>query len=213
MITFVHYHQIEPELFREHVKYYMRNYNLTPLESLAYNYPLLRNPLFITFDDGWGTNYNLLPIYETIPNLVTIFLSKIIIDKNRENLSPKQIHDMNHVVNFQSHGMSHSDLTQLTIPEVKNELVESKKYIEKLTDKPVYAFAYPYNKTTPKITEEVKKAGYLIARLGDRMLNHLDADRYTLNSIGIPRNCTTTQLKNKLLKARIKTTLRRFNVY
>jgi peptidoglycan/xylan/chitin deacetylase (PgdA/CDA1 family) len=214
LMTFVHYHQISPEAFNQHFQFYHRHYNLTSLKTLADGRRLPPKPIFISFDDGWGTNYELLPIYNNMPKIVTIFLSVDFIKTNRRpHLSIDQIKEMKTVVNFQNHGMMHRDMTQLPEDEARHDLFKSKQIIEEITGEPVYAFAYPYNKCTPELARLVEECGYKLARMGDRTLNHQDANRFTLKSIGIPENASVLDVRYRLLKARVKTLLREPNVY
>ena len=128
-------------------------------------------------------------------------------------LTSNQIRQMADTVNFQSHGLTHRDITQFSDDEARHELIESSHRIKDLTDSPVYAYAYPYNKAEERISQILKESGYRLARMGERMLNKLDADRYTLKSIGIPENASVPELRYRLLKARMKTFLREYHVY
>jgi len=187
---------------------------LTSLETLAYAHVLPPKPLFITFDDGWGTNYELLSIYNDMPKIVTIFLSVDFIKTNkRPHLSIDQIREMSSVINFQSHGMKHRDMTQLTEDKARHDLTESRRIIEEITGEPVYAFAYPYNRYNDTLARLVEECGYRLARCGDRMLNRGDADRYKLKSVGIPENASVLDLRYRLFKARVKTFLCDHGVY
>ena len=224
MITIVHYHQINPILFTKHLEYYRRHYTITDLSALAYDEELPPNPLFISFDDGWASTYKLLPLFKQITNPVTMFLTAQFIDSyinpktktrnsQRHTLTSTQINKMADAVSFQSHGMTHRDITQLSNEDALYELTESKHWIEDLTGSTVYAYAYPYNRAEERITRILQEAGYRIARMGERTLNKPDADRYTLKSIGIPQTCTVLELRYRLLKARLKTLLREYHVY
>lgn len=214
LMTFVHYHQISPDRFNQHFQFYHRHYNLTSLKTLAEGHRLPPKPIFITFDDGWGTNYELLPIYNNMSKMVTIFLSVDFITTNRRpHLSIDQIREMSDVVSFQSHGMIHRDITQLPVEEARCDVCESKRIIEEITREPVYAFAYPYNKCTPALAQLVKECGYKLARMGDRMINRQNADRFTLKSVGIPENASVLDVRYRLFKARVKTVLCDHRVY
>ena len=77
--TIIHYHQTSPEQFSSHISFLEKNYTLSPLRQLKDHYQsgseIPDNSLFITFDDGWKSNYELLPIIEERGYPVTIFLS------------------------------------------------------------------------------------------------------------------------------------------
>ena len=77
--TIIHYHQTSPEQFSSHISFLEKNYTLIPLRQLKDHYQsgseIPDNSLFITFDDGWKSNYELLPMIEERGYPVTIFLS------------------------------------------------------------------------------------------------------------------------------------------
>ncbi len=78
-LTIIHYHQTTPEQFSAHLPFLEKNYNLTPFKQLKDHYlsgsEIPDNSLFVTLDDGWKSNYELLPIIEERGYPVTIFLS------------------------------------------------------------------------------------------------------------------------------------------
>jgi peptidoglycan/xylan/chitin deacetylase (PgdA/CDA1 family) len=235
--TFILYHQIEPKLFEKHIKYLEKQYNITNLEHLRKHYqdgsPLPRNPLFITFDDGWRSNYKLLSfikkkqvpvtIFLTLgllgtnkkPAPITVYLKKNSDERNieysmeseRTMLNVEEIKEMSSCINFQAHGVSHYPPTLLSEESLKSELIESKESIEEITGKSVYAFAYPYNRANNKVAKVVESCDYVFARIGGRIMNRPDTNRYFLNSIGIEEKSSVYDLQNKLFKAELKTLL------
>jgi len=112
-------------------------------------------------------------------------------------------------VDFQSHGVNHHVSTALPMELLRYELEESKRFIEDLTGREVYAFAYPYNVAGRREAEAVAQAGYRIARVGQRRLNSTTADRYMLNSVPVVRDCGVPELEKKLELARMKTVIHR----
>ncbi len=82
------YHEISEELFETHLRYLKTKYSLISMEQLLYyknsGFELPENSMIITFDDGWQSNYTLLPTIkkESIP--VTIFLTTGLIGTNRK---------------------------------------------------------------------------------------------------------------------------------
>jgi len=91
------YHDILPERFSEHLDYLEKEYNITHLDVLRDHYlkgtPLPQNSLFITFDDGWKSNYDLLSILQKKKGMpITIFLSTGLIGSNRKP-APRSMYD------------------------------------------------------------------------------------------------------------------------
>jgi peptidoglycan/xylan/chitin deacetylase (PgdA/CDA1 family) len=235
--TCVLYHQIDPSTFEKHIQYYSKHYTLCSLKELQDFYDngiqLPRNPLFITFDDGWRSNYRLLPLIEEHEISVTIFLTTGLIGSNlypppinfyneasieeiedaypvkpeRTMLTIEEIREMSKAVDFQAHGVHHHLSTILTPEKMREEILESKQAIEDITGKPVFAFAYPYNLANEREAEIVESCGFSLARVGDRVMNSFDTNRFLLNSIGINGDCSVDALNKKLLNAELKTIL------
>jgi len=63
-----------------------------------------------------------------------------------------------------SHSVAHRDLTRLSLSEVWIEVKKSKDTLEKILDKQVKSFAYPFGKYNGRIIEVVKSCGYSNAR-------------------------------------------------
>ena len=86
----LYYHQISPEQFREHIDFIQANFSvISLLQAKQHLYGetkarLPRNALAITFDDGWRSNYELLPLIREIKVPVTIFLAAGIVGTNRK---------------------------------------------------------------------------------------------------------------------------------
>jgi peptidoglycan/xylan/chitin deacetylase (PgdA/CDA1 family) len=59
-----------------------------------------------------------------------------------------------------AHGHYHNDLSLLNINDASNELVFCRQYLEKIIQKPVNSFAFPYGAYTPEVVDAAKKAGY-----------------------------------------------------
>ena len=138
-------------------------------------------------------------------------MDQLVVDEaktSRKMLNYNEIMDMvESGINFQSHGVNHLVSTTLQLDNFIFELDESKRFIEKLPDQEVFAFAYPYNEAGISQARVVEGAGYQIARKGDRKLNSLKSNKYLLNSIGIIRNCTIKDLRKTLGLAKMKTIL------
>ena len=57
-----------------------------------------------------------------------------------------------------SHTVTHPDLTKLSVTNIDSELINSKNYLENITNKPIEYFAYPYGNYNKIVIENVKKA-------------------------------------------------------
>jgi len=76
------------------------------------------------------------------------------------------------------HSKTHCDLTtNLTDKQLREEIIESKKHLEKLNFK-VRTFIYPYFTWNDDVLNYVKEAGYVCARSG----GHIQREPYDLNT-------------------------------
>ena len=78
------------------------------------------------------------------------------LDKNNM-LTRKQVKEMSDIVSFQSHTISHCDLTKVDDIRLEKELKKSKDEIFELTNNPVFVFAYPTGYYNDKVLSNVKK--------------------------------------------------------
>ncbi len=59
-----------------------------------------------------------------------------------------------------AHGHYHNDLAKINIDDATAELAFSKNYLEKIIDRQVTSFAFPYGAYTPEVVAAAKNAGY-----------------------------------------------------
>ena len=59
-----------------------------------------------------------------------------------------------------SHGYYHNDLSEILIDDCRQELINSKHFLEKLCHKEINALAFPYGHYTREVVAEAKKTGY-----------------------------------------------------
>jgi len=140
----------------------------------------------ITFDDGYRSVHDVaLPAllrfgYHAILFVPTGFIGRSnAFDGGAEPEEPlcswDQLHRLEqNGVSIQSHGVSHHRLSQLSPEEHENELVESKRALEKALGKAVRLFAYPYGDAGDDeslVARQLTAAGYRGACLYDGRLN------------------------------------------
>ena len=137
----------------------------------------ITKPIIITFDDGYENNYiNAYPILKKMNLTATICVctgyigkkgaifenEKYIKGKNPENyLTEEEIIDMSqNGISFCSHGVNHFYMDELEGMSLENEITESKEKLEKLLDKEINFFCYPYGRYNKKTIEALNNAGY-----------------------------------------------------
>lgn len=112
----------------------------------------------------------------------------------------KEIREMKDsgIVDFASHTKTHKNLCMLNDDEALEELIGSKKEMEKNLGGEVTGFSYPFGIFDERVKKLVEKAGFKYARTTLKGFNHKEVDRFLLTSIG----CGSL-LKTSFLAARI----------
>lgn len=88
-VTILLYHNIEPDLFEQHILAFQKRYSIISLKDFlkATKNLQMRLPpkaIIITFDDGFKGNYALLPVIRRHNIPVTIFVCSSIVDSQRK---------------------------------------------------------------------------------------------------------------------------------
>jgi len=135
-----------------------------------------RNPVAITFDDGYRNQYQSVhPVMEKLQIPYTVFIPTAFIGSHTAweaekvpYLSVQEIKAMikSELVDIGSHSVSHRSLTRLSSSEIKKELTQSKKHLEDLISHSVDMFAYPYGTFrhySKNIVQLLSETGYRLA--------------------------------------------------
>jgi peptidoglycan/xylan/chitin deacetylase (PgdA/CDA1 family) len=147
------------------------HYNVMPLETIA---ALLKSKkkippktVAITFDDGYKNVYTYaFPILKKYNLPATLFI--IVNEVGRpqaDRLSWDEIKDMRNsgIISFGSHGLDGEPLVNLKSEEVKKQIFDSKKILEKKLDCNLNAFSYGEGMFNNLIKQLVINAGYKLA--------------------------------------------------
>ena len=166
---------ITPEIFEKQVKYLLsKKYTFIGLEDLTSG-KKIKNPVMITFDDGYIDNYNyVFPILKKYGIKAVIFLIATEIG-NPGFFTWQQALKMQKsgLVSFGSHGLTHKNIRRMAPSLAAKELKESKIILEEKLEHTVTAFCYPFGAggTDKRVRKLVAEAGYLFDFSTRRGLN------------------------------------------
>jgi uncharacterized protein YgiM (DUF1202 family) len=124
---------------------------------MTYGAPLPEKPVIISIDDGNSSDWLFLELLERYGFEGVFSLP------NYAKLTASQIRTLDRAGEVCGHTVSHENLSTLDYDGQYYQIVENKKYLEKILGNEVTCFAYPfgaYNGLTPYVVIE---AGYLMA--------------------------------------------------
>ncbi|MBD3289422.1 polysaccharide deacetylase family protein [candidate division KSB1 bacterium] len=113
-------------------------------------------------------------------------------DLRAELLAPAEVKEMSAAgISFGSHTVSHLIVSKSDEQLVKQELIQSKKEIEEITGRDVFAFAYPNGAADDfdeKSIELLQECGYELALTNIGGINSIADNQFTLKRIGVYGN-------------------------
>jgi peptidoglycan/xylan/chitin deacetylase (PgdA/CDA1 family) len=162
---------VSPQAFERQVRFLKeQGYNILPLESLGElirsNARFPRNTIAITFDDGYKDFYRFaFPVLKKYKVPATMF---VIVDEvgRPDRLSWDEIEEMqgSGLITFGSHCMGPEPLINIkSEDELKRQIFDSKRFLEKKLGVPVNMFSYPEGFLNEHLRELVIGAGYKLA--------------------------------------------------
>jgi len=130
----------------------------------------------ITFDDGFSNIYeNALPVLIDLGFTSTcFFVSGQIGGFNKWDeskgisytrcMSQEQIRGWAHAGNeIGAHTVDHVHLTQVGLSEAYDQICDSRKHLENISNQRITSFSYPYGDVSPDIRDVVAKSGFKLA--------------------------------------------------
>jgi len=207
--------EISRETFRQQMKYLASTgYNVIPLADLyAYvagrRQTLPKNAVVITVDDGWRSTYTeFYPEMRRLRFPFTVFLYPKIIGQTSHALTWSQVREMStNGADIQSHSLSHPFLTSRRHPALdhksyhawlENELLDSKRILEKETGRTVKFLAYPYGDYDTAVARSVAAAGYSAALTCDFGRVHRGSDPLRLKRMVVDKRMSFASFRRYL---------------
>jgi peptidoglycan/xylan/chitin deacetylase (PgdA/CDA1 family) len=141
--------------------------SITPSELENYwinQTPLPEKPIMITFDDGRAEQYSIgAQILEKYHFKGVFFIMTVSIGKQNymNQTEIKSLSDRGHIIGC--HTWDHHKITDYKKDDWQLQLSKPKQQLEKITQKPVTYFAYPYGVFNRAAADSVKRRGYTSA--------------------------------------------------
>lgn len=173
---------VTPQHFAEHLQALRKNYHPVSLRELVHAIREDRIPnraIAVTFDDGYADNlYATKPLLEHYNIPATVFVTagyigyqgkfrwdELKADAGHRPLSADEVFKLaeGKLIEIGAHTMTHPVLSGLTIAEQRAEILKSKVSLEKILQRPVTSFAYPYggrSDYTRDTISIIKEAGF-----------------------------------------------------
>lgn len=119
----------------------------------------------ISWDDGQKLDLKFANLLKKYGLKGTFYISM----RNREwdkgkLLSNKEIYQLSRDFEIGCHTMTHQRLTKIREDQAYREILDSKLFLERIINKDIKSFSYPYGDYNNKIRNLVKKAGLIVGR-------------------------------------------------
>lgn len=183
--------------FKSQIKQIMKDYKPISLGDLS-NFLLgkgnFKDPSFVlTFDDGYKDVLKVKSFLDSFGIQPTIFVlsdtKRVRRDELENNTRLLGIKDIKNLIRsgweIGSHSATHQLLTELEEFELKKEVQESKKTLEKSLLTKVEYFAYPKGRYSEQVLNSVKDADYKLAFTMDDLLINKNNDKFKIPRIGV----------------------------
>lgn len=134
-----------------------------------------QNLVVLTFDDGMTDVYDVvLPLLKKYHLKITVFANPGF-DGTNGRMTSAMLRELraSGLVEIGAHTMTHEHLTDLSDLEAREQILNSKFALERTIQAPVTSFAYPFGETNERITQIVRRSGFITAVAAD--------DRYGKN--------------------------------
>jgi peptidoglycan/xylan/chitin deacetylase (PgdA/CDA1 family) len=216
LISILSYHSISSDNFRfsldlaelkKQITYLKNNYEIITLEDLEKflqgQKKITKPSVLLTFDDGYQdilTVKSLLTDLGIKPAIFVLSASQSAnwseIGPRRQFLTTKEIKSLvKSGWSVGCHSATHSNLAQVSRKQLKREISDAKKSLEKELGLRINYFAYPRGKYNKAVLQEVKHAKYMLGFTMDDGFISPKSDFLRLPRVGIDRTHSFAEFK------------------
>jgi peptidoglycan/xylan/chitin deacetylase (PgdA/CDA1 family) len=203
---------VDPAEFKRQIKYLQKKYAIVSLDAII-DYiegkrDVPKKAVAITFDDGYHDFYkNVYPYLHKYNLPAAIFVTAGYVGKEwpigtqHKMLTWKEIEEISkNNIEIGAHTVTHPNMQEIDLKEAENEILGSKKVIEKHIKRKLKYFSYPFGRNTPEIVSLVKSLGFKGAFGGEEAIQK-DMKIFALRRVQIDRSVSFLLFKAKLTKA------------
>ncbi|MFC6290183.1 polysaccharide deacetylase family protein [Levilactobacillus angrenensis] len=156
------------------------------IRALTTNTVPQKKVVWITLDDAYKDNQKLLPTLKRNHQHVTInAITGFTHRSDHLSLAQMQVLKATGRVDFASHTVQHLDLNALTATQQKQELVDSKRWLDQHLNQNTQMLCYPAGRANPTTRRLAKQAGYRVALTTQEGVAQLSQGRYNLSRLRI----------------------------
>lgn len=183
---------VTPEDFEAHMKYLWENRyrTISPNElinALTTKTPLPPKSVLLTFDDGYADFYtNAYPVLKKYNLQATLYvISGFVSDEKGRYITWDQLKELDEsgIVTIGSHTVHHINVA--TNPKAQEEIIASKKMLERFLRHEVSSFVYPGGTWNQAAADFVTKAGYTHAFTTEPGTQMKESHKYNLPRVRI----------------------------
>jgi peptidoglycan/xylan/chitin deacetylase (PgdA/CDA1 family) len=157
----------------------------------------------ITFDDVYESVFTrAYPILKTLNIPFILFITVELLDKPNY-LKKEQLLTLaeDPLCTIGSHGFHHAVFRKLSHSAVEKELIESKKYLEKLINRPVEVFAFPYGTVVTVSKKNVRQLSKSVYKFGFSAITGSLNQKWFTSKFFLPRINVDEALVKKITAA------------
>jgi peptidoglycan/xylan/chitin deacetylase (PgdA/CDA1 family) len=195
------------EEFKKQIAYLQQNFQIISMndveEYLEGKKKIIKPSVVITFDDGYK---NVLETKEFLKNNTispTLFAiadsdnaNRAELETNLPFLSNSDLEGLiKNAWELGSHSLTHPNFKNMDTDEIKREIYNSKKVLEKTLGTKIKYIAYPKGKYDKAILKEVADSGYELGLSMDDALISPSTNRFIIPRVGIDGSHSFTEFK------------------
>lgn len=196
---------VPPEIFDEQMKFLKdEGYTTVTLDDLTsvwkFGTPLPEKSIVLTFDDGYEDFYTAaFPILTKYNFKATIYIVTDFIDRPNY-LTKTQLEEISQspLITIGSHTQRHVNLQATSGTKLRDEIFESKTWLEKVTERPINHFCYPSGKYNQRAIQHVEAAGYTTATTTDPGMSHDGEYPFILRRVRVPGGISLKNFEKNL---------------